>query len=340
MGIVGGFDVHRAQITYDLLDTETGEVRVGRIMPTTRLQLREWLVGLQGEEVAVATEGCTGWRFVVEELHRAGVEAHLAEPADTATLRGRKKRAKTDRADARLLRTLLAQGRLPESWIPPSHVLETRIKGRLYMALVEERRTWSQRIRAQLFHQGVEKRQGVLTSEGRVWLEEVDLSAGGRLLVEVALRIAEALEAEIKPLRAELAAFARHQPGCRALVKEIFGIGELLSPIVWSEMGDTRRFSASRQAVRHTGLDITVWDSDGRRPPGFLSRQGPSALRWALYEAAQSAARRTSPHHGYYLEVKERLGAKRAALSVARKLAREVHHVLRELGDTAWEEVG
>ena len=33
--------------------------------------------------------------------------------------------------------------------------------------------------------------------------------------------------------------------------------------------------------------------------------------------------------------VKQRLGGKRAALSVARKLAREAYHTLRELGDQA-----
>jgi hypothetical protein len=33
--------------------------------------------------VAVAVEGCTGWRCVVEEIRAAGLEAHLAEPADT-----------------------------------------------------------------------------------------------------------------------------------------------------------------------------------------------------------------------------------------------------------------
>ena len=92
------------------------------------------------DEVAFAVEGCTGWRFVVEELTRARVEPHLAEPADTANLRGRKKRAKTDRADARLLRELLAQQRLPESWAPPSHVLEVRTLGRLYVTLMDERR--------------------------------------------------------------------------------------------------------------------------------------------------------------------------------------------------------
>jgi len=104
-------------------------------------------------------------------------------------------------------------------------------------------------------------------------------------------------------------------------------------------MGNTGRFSSSNQAVRHTGLDITVRESDGKRSPGRLSRQGPAALRWALFEAALAATRKSSPDHAYYQQVTERLGAKRAYLSVARKLARRIHHILRGLGDAAFEEV-
>ena len=54
-----------------------------------------------------------------------------AEPAETAALRGNKQRAKTDRADARHLRELLLAGRLPESWIPPDHILDLRALVRL-----------------------------------------------------------------------------------------------------------------------------------------------------------------------------------------------------------------
>ncbi|MBV8940944.1 MAG: hypothetical protein JO240_04350 [Solirubrobacterales bacterium] len=42
-------------------------------------------------------------------------------------------------------------------------------------------------------------------------------------------------------------------------------------------------------------MDITVYQSDQRRTPGHLSRQGPPALRWALYEAAQRARFPSSP---------------------------------------------
>lgn len=59
-------------------------------------------------------------------------------------------------------------------------------------------------------------------------------------------------------------------------------------------------------------------------------------LRWAAFEAAQSAWRKGSPDYDYYLESKEdRLGGNRACLSIARKLIRKAHHTLRGLGDEA-----
>jgi transposase len=40
--------------------------------------------------VAFALEGCTGWRYVAEELTRAEIGVHVAEPAETAARRGPK----------------------------------------------------------------------------------------------------------------------------------------------------------------------------------------------------------------------------------------------------------
>ena len=97
MPIVGGLDIYRKQITFDYLDTETGEVKRGQIAPADRAHLRSWLARFAGrDDVAFALEGCTGWRYVAEELAGAGVAAHVAEPADTAFARGRKRHAKTD----------------------------------------------------------------------------------------------------------------------------------------------------------------------------------------------------------------------------------------------------
>ena len=230
VGIVGGLDIHRRQITFDYLDTATGELSRGKIVPADREHVRSWLARFaEQRDVALALEGCTGWRFVVEELKQAGVEAHLAEPADTAKERGRKQRAKTDRADARLQRELLAAGRLPESWIPPGHVLEVRTKVRLYKALADERKGWMQRIHATLFHQGVPGLAcHLLDFDGQAHLDKAELNPAGRQLVEVALRQIDHLEAELSRLRTELVAFGRRQVGCRA-IQSHYGIGALLS---------------------------------------------------------------------------------------------------------------
>ena len=96
MPIAGGLDIHRKQITFDYLDTVTGQVQRGQVSPADRVHLRAWLARFAGrDDVAFAVEGCTGWRYVAGELAAAGVAAHLAEPAGTAFARGRKRHAKT-----------------------------------------------------------------------------------------------------------------------------------------------------------------------------------------------------------------------------------------------------
>jgi transposase len=314
MDIVGAFDLHRKQITFDYIEMESGEVHRGKIQPANRENLRMWLDGFTerfpAQHAAIAVEATTGWRFVVEELRRAGIEPHLADPAETKSLRGHKKRAKTDRLDAGHLRDLL---------------------------VIEERSAHQQRIHAQLFHNGYPQQRNVLAVDRRERLQKMELPRAARKVVDLSLAMIEHINEELEPIEAELRAYALSQAGCRALM-EHYGIGELTSVAMLAELGDTRRFSSSKKAVRFAGLDITVHSSDGKRAAGKLSRQGSPVLRWAAFEAAMVARRRGSPDHDYYVHNEERIGANRAALSIARKLIRRAHHTLRELGEEAMSE--
>ena len=214
-------------------------------------------------------------------------------------------------------------------------ILELRSRVRLRKTLIDQRTAWLQRLQAQLFHQGIPPGLKPRTAAGRQALASVELSPAGREALELYLRMLDQLDRELAPIDRTLRAFARRQPGCRALTGQLYGVGAVTATAILAELGDPRRFRSSDDAVRHSGLDVTVWQSDRKRAAGHLSHQGPSVLRWALFEAAQCAAVRSSPDHAYYLEVAKRIDHNRACLSVARKLCRRAHHILRELGDDA-----
>src|SRR3954463_11559921 len=218
MAIVMGLDQHRAQITADWLDTASGEVSRARVAPAGRAGWRRFLELLGGCELEVALEATTGWRFVVEELRRVEANVHLAEPAETAARRGNKKRAKNDRADARHLRELVMAGRLPESWIPPDHILDLRARVRLRHSLVDQRGEWQQRIQAVLYHHGCPQRRNLMTDGGREWLPVQALPVPAREQITVALAMIDALETQLAPIDKQLRSYARRQPGCRALM--------------------------------------------------------------------------------------------------------------------------
>jgi transposase len=193
---------------------------------------------------------------VVEELDRVGAEVHLAEPAEASALKGKKKRAKTDWADARHLRELLLIGRVPESWIPPAHILDLRARVRGRHLLSHQRTEWQQRMHSVLYHHGCPQRRNVLSVENREWLAGLQLPAAAREQIEISLQIIDAIDTQLIPFDRDLRGYARKQSGCRALIDQIYGVGELTAVTILAELGDTRRFHNSRDVVRYSGLEM------------------------------------------------------------------------------------
>jgi transposase len=279
----------------------TGQVLRGQVSPADREHLRAWLARFAGcGDAAFALEGCTGWRYVAEELAAAGVTVHVAEPADTAFARGGKRHAKTGRTDARHLRQLLAEGRLPECWLPPARILECRALLELYHDLRAEHTAWVQRIHAVLFHQGAPRpgEDALRTREGLAAVRAAaaaHLSPAGQVQVATALEMTTVPEERLYELRHQLLDTARHLAGAKVLAARLYGVGPVTVLALTCWLGGAGRFSSSRKAVRFAGLDITVYSSDGKRAPGRLSRQGPPVLRWTVYEAGKAHARARPP---------------------------------------------
>ena len=230
----------------------------------------------------------------------------------------------------------LYEGRLPESWAPPEHVRQWRSRARLRNTLVAERTSWTQRIRATLYHHGIPGAPDELrTLAGRRFLAGLELPVDAHERITIALEIIDLLDAQLAELERDLRALARHQAGCQALMTQ-YGMGEISALVTLCELGDVTRLHASRQAVRLAGIDIGVHRSDRHAQLGKLTRQGSAPLRWALFEAAQSASHKGSPDYHDYHALKARgLSHTRASLTIARKLARRSYHLLRALGPAA-----
>src|SRR4051794_19007290 len=322
-----GLDQHRAQITAEWIDTATGEVSRARVAPADR-------AGVRRSACALARRS---WRWRWRPRRAGGSRSRSSRRPARGFIwpsRPRPRRGAGPRSgprpiapDARHLRELLMVGRLPESWIPPEHLLDLRARVRLGAP-------WSISAAS---GSGASRPCSTTTASGRAagWsapsrasgLPVSRCSRRAREEITIALALTDGLHAQPAALDRELRAFARRQAGCGALMRHD-GIGPLTSVTNVAELGDARRFSSSREAVRYAGLDITVHQSDARRAPGHLSRQGPAALGWALFEAAQCARRPASPDHDY-TETAARLGGNRACLAVARKLLKRSFDTLR-----------
>lgn len=334
--LYAALDIHKQTFHAAVLDAQTGEVAEQRFA-STREELNDWATHWQGRLAAVGLEATNGWRWVAQQLQERGFEVRLVDPGRASALRGRRRRPKTDRLDARWLALVLARQLLSEceAWLPPAEIQQLRDKTRLRKALAADHTRWAQRLHALLNHEGWPcARSRLLTATGRRWVESLDLDPCARAQVEVMLTIMAAVNEQLERLEVELRRFANRDSRCRAL-QTIYGVGPIIACHLLAEIGDIQRFQRPRQLVRASGLDPTVIESADSKRRGRLAKQGSPHLRWALVEAAQHGHRPTSPDHTLYTNTKQRRGSGRARLTVARKIAHRAYHALNQEAQAA-----
>jgi transposase len=83
---------------------------------------------------------------------------------------------------------------LPESWIPPDHILDLRALVRLRHTPIEQHSEWQQRIQAVLYHHGCPQRRQLMKSEGRDWLGALALPETARQQITVSVAMTDALD--------------------------------------------------------------------------------------------------------------------------------------------------
>lgn len=129
----------------------------------------------------------------------------------------------------------------------------------------------------------------------------------------------------------QLVAHARQNQACRILMT-IPGVGAITATSFAAAIEEPGNFRKSRSVGAWIGLTTRRYQSGEVDYDGHISRRGDNHLRGLLYEAAAVILTRCSTDSGlrrWGLGLRERIGFKRAAVAVARKLAVIMHTMLK-----------
>jgi transposase len=324
-----GLDLSRKRLDWQALLPDGERAAIGAVPPD-----RDGLTTLvrrlgDADDVVAVIESMSGARFVHDRLELAGWDVRIADAVKVGGLAPLA--CKTDTIDTWVLAELARLALLPEIWLPDPEVRAERERARFRLHLVKHRSALKNRIHAILCQHGVPNPSSDLFGTGgRALLERLRLPEPWASTVAVSLQLIDVLDEQIAACESELRTLgAAHQ--YVPLLITCPGIAWILAFTIASEIGDIGRFATATKLVGYSGLTPKVEQSGESDRRGPLRKNGPNYLRWALVEAAHTASQhplyrpileRNRAHHG------RKRGTKIAALTIGRKLAEAIWHML------------
>ena len=169
---------------------------------------------------------------------------------------------------------------------------------------------------------------GVFDRNVRALLE--DDAALARIILPL-LQAWSEMRRQAAELNKQMVSLGRENQYCRLLMS-VPGVGIVTATAFTAAVEDPANFKNSRSVGAWVGLTTKRYQSGEVDYDGHISRRGDGHLRTLLYEAAAVMMTRSiadSSLRRWGLELRERLGFKRAAVALARKLAVIMHAMMK-----------
>lgn len=356
-----GLDVHRDSVVACARAAHAGgaDQHVETFGTTTREleRLADWLAGHGVTHAAMEATGVYWkpvWAVLADEL-----DLVLANAAQVKNVPGRK----TDVNDAMWLADLLAHGLIRASFVPPPAVQALRDLTRTRKQLVREKAGHVQRIDKLL--QAANIKLGSVLSDimgasGRAILDalaagESDpealaarvrtrvrasraelvaalrgrMSAHQRLLLRLHLAQADALDAAVATIDAEVGDRLDPFREAVALLSTVPGVSEVAAGVIVAEIGvDMTRFPSAGHLLSWAGLCPRNDESAGKRRSTRL-RKGAPWLKTLLVQAAWAATRRKASYlRARFHRIAQRRGPRKAIMAVAAAILTAIYWML------------
>lgn len=150
-----------------------------------------------------------------------------------------------------------------------------------------------------------------------------------RIAIEPLLESRNIMRKQKVLLDRRLSKLARQDVVCKRLMT-IPGVGPIVSLTFKATIDDPARFKCSKAVAAHLGLTPRIYQSGEIDRSGNISKCGDKLMRHALYEAANSHLRiskKWSALRAWGIKLAKQVGAKKACVAVARKLAIIMHRM-------------
>jgi transposase len=358
-----GLDVHKKNVVACLvvIDAQgelTKQTRTFSTMTHQLLELADWLAAAGCTHVAMESTG-SFWKPVYNLLEGL-FELVVVNAQHFKAVPGRK----TDVRDAEWLADLLRHGLLRPSFIPSAPQRELRELTRYRTSLVEERTRIVNRLQKTLEDTNL-KLSSVITdisgvsarailsqllagesdpavlaelARGRLRNKRAELEAAlrgqlkahHRFMLTEQLGHIDYLDEAIERLNEEVDERLKAEEVLIERLDQIPGINRRIAQITLVEVGSNmNQFPSDKHLTSWAGLCPGNHESAGKRYSG-RTRKGNEALRRALTEAAHAAGKSKNTYlGGLYRRLAGRLGRKKAAIAVARRILVIIYHMLK-----------
>ena len=249
------------------------------------------------------------------------------------------KRNKNDRNDARGLADVVRMGWYREARVRSLDAQFVRSMLLSRQQLLQSRRSIENQIRGAL------KTLGVMTgpSKGRRFMPRViELRTDNEWLgpvLDPLLTAHASIAKQVKAVSASVVDTARQDADVRRMMT-VPGIGAMTALAFKSAIDDPKRFTSSAKVGPYLGLTPRQHQSGESEWIGGIGKTNDPLLRSYLYEAAavlMSRVRRSCPLREWATRLAKRVGWKRAAIAVARKLAIILHAIWRDGTVFEWQ---
>jgi transposase len=295
-----GLDVHQKRSSICILD-DNGKTVKQELVRGPWPQVIDRLRSIAQQPISVCYEASCGYGHLYDRIAPLASQVAVAHPGQLRLIF--KSKRKHDRVDAAKLAKLLYLDAVPRVHVPSIDVRSWRKLIEFRQKLLGTRVAAKNQIRAVLRGNGIAAPRGLWTRKAMRWLSGgLNLPAGEKLTLEMALEEIAGLTAKIKRVEQELARIAARHPGV-TLLQTIPGVGIRTAEAFCAYVDDVKRFARNRQVGSYFGLVPCLDSSAGRDRFGHITREGPATVRKLLCEAAWSCVRHNPKLRSFFQQV-------------------------------------